>query len=459
MAKQQLPYDECAERAVLSAILRRLTAYDDVCQLIKPDDFFKDGHRLVYAAIVELIDEQKPVAIMSIKAKLQAASNLERAGGLTGLSDLLDDSSPAVNPKFYADIVAEKARLRRIASASEIARRKALQPDAESKTILDEMDIALSGMQALESYDPVSAESIVKDCADHMYHAITTGETGVKTGFPKLDWMIGGLQKTDLIILAGRPASGKTTLAMNMMTHAAKSGWSPLVFSIEMSRRQLGLRMISERARLDVRNLSQGRVTDDDYRIAEQVFPDISGLPLWVSDKPSLSIQELRSIARKHIRKNRTDAIMVDYLQLMTGGRQRFESRNIELSTITRGLKELAKELDLPLLVLSQMSRAIDHRHGKGKRPVMSDLRDSGAIEQDADLVIFVHRPDATGDKEIEVQDRALPAENMTELIISKHRNGPTGSVWMRFEGQFNRFDEVDFRDQAFPKHGGQYED
>lgn len=442
----KLPCDELAERTILAAILRRGEVYDDVCQIVKADDFFKESHRLIFSAASELIDEQKPVSVISVKSKLEASNNLDKAGGIVGLSDIIDASSSVANHVFYAEIVAEKSRLRRIITAAEVAQRKAMMPDAESRSILDEMDLALLGMQAAESYDPVSAETIIGECADHMQRAITVGESGVKTGYSKIDWMLGGLQKSDLIILAGRPSSGKTTLAMNIMSNAAKVGFSPLIFSIEMARRQLGLRMISERARLDVRNLSQGRVTVEDYTIAEQAFPMLAKLPMWISDKPGLTIQELRSITRKHYRKHRVDVVMVDYLQLMTGGRHRFENRNIELATITRGLKELAKELDVPILMLSQMSRAIDHRHGKNKRPQLSDLRDSGAIEQDADVVMFVHRPDRAGERTVTIHGAEYPSDNMSEIIINKHRNGPTGSVWMQFEGEFNRFNEIDFR-------------
>jgi replicative DNA helicase len=275
---------------------------------------------------------------------------------------------------------------------------------------------------------------------------------GYSTGFAELDKYF-RLVNSEMITIAARPSMGKTTLATNILINMAEAGSLGMMFSIEMSRRLLGLRVLSSKSGLDSRRLSQGHVNDSDYKFALEWIEILRKLPILVADPSGLSITQLRSAARRHARKHSIRVLVIDYLQLMTGGAGRFENRNIETASISGGLMGIAKELSIRVFAVCQMSRSVEHWGRKDKRPMLSDLRDSGAIEQDADRVIFIHRPDKMGERTVKFAGVDYPSDNMSEIIVAKHRNGPTGSLWMRFVGETNRFEVMDFYAQGENHH------
>ena len=444
------PYDEAAEKAVISSIIRKNEAIDDVIRILIPDDFFKDSHQIIYSAILDLYEDSVPFDLVTIKNKIEKQGNLDKIGGAFGLSEVVDGASLVTNTEHYARIVKEKSRLRNLISTAQDMLASCYSHDQESSQIIDMVEqkvFDLSDNMSGDKIEPIGqalAESF-KELKDTYHH----GVSGLKTGFSAFDNLTGGLQRGELIVVAGRPAMGKTAFGMNIATHIAHHQDVPtLIFSLEMVRSQVALRMLSAESKIDVQRLRKAKIKQNEWNIISDACGKLGNTPLYIDDTPDISVLEMKSAARRLSKKNPIGLIMVDYIQLVRG-EGRPETRQLEISQISRSLKFLAKELNCPVIALSQLSRAVENRPTGKKRPMLSDLRESGAIEQDADLVVMLYRPMYYNEKEVMIDKKVYPSEGLAEIIIAKQRNGPVGSFWLGFQDAFTQFINMDIQLQA----------
>ncbi|MFI5322227.1 MAG: replicative DNA helicase [Thermodesulfobacteriota bacterium] len=428
MLTRTLPQNLEAEQAVLGAILIENTVINQVMEVLIAEDFYKEAHRKIYNAMIELDRDNKPIDLLTLYDYLKGNGNLLEEVGESSYLTYLTEIVPATeNVVYYAKLVKEKSIVRNLVmAASDIAHR-----GNEGVTDLDEfidraeqtiLDIAQNKIKP-SFYDSRDLAAKALDIIETL-HARKELVTGISTGFEKLDYMTTGLQPADLVIVAARPGLGKTSLCLNIASHAAiDSGMSVGVFSLEMTKEQLMLRMLSMKAIVSYSNIRSGYIKDEDLEKLVRAAEEFSRAKLYIDDTPAISVLEIRAKARRQKRDKGLDLIIVDYLQLMRGTR-RTETREREIAEISGSLKALAKELSLPVIAVSQLSRQTEAR--SDRRPQLADLRESGAIEQDADLVLFVHRADAY---------RKTPEEKdgIAELIIGKQRNGPTGTVKLTF--------------------------
>jgi replicative DNA helicase len=429
------PQDLEAEKAVISGLLLDNSAIHGVLTELRPDDFYHPAHRTLYESIIALGDESQPVDLHTLSNHLSNRKALDAVGGALFLAEVADYESTAANVLHHARIVREKSLRRRlITAATEIVASVYDEPEPADK-LLDLAEgriFALGQEQARTSFQSLRDE--MHDTFDFV-EALREGTiTGVPTGFDDLDKLTGGFQRGDLIIVAARPSMGKTALALNMARNAAvQSGRRVGVFSLEMNRRSLVLRLLSSEAEVDVSRFHRGYVSTRDLSHLATAAGRLSNAPIWIDDSSSLTVLEMRAKARRLKHEHGLDLLVVDYLQLAQGAANA-ENRNQEISQISRGLKGLAKELDIPVIALSQLSRAPEQRGEGHRRPMLADLRDSGAIEQDADLVMFIYRA--------EFYDRGENPENagVAEIIVAKQRNGPTDTVKLQFDRQYARF-------------------
>jgi replicative DNA helicase len=431
------PHSIEAEQAVLGGLMLDATAWDQVADRVRAEDFYRNDHRLIFEAVAGLIERNQPCDAVTLSEHLESKALLDQVGGLGYLGTIARDTPTAANVRAYADIVRERAILRQLISAGDRIARSALEPEGrEAREIVDDaeravFEIAEQGSRGRAGF--VSVKSLlpqVVDRIDQLYQS--EGKmTGVATGFKQLDDMTSGLQPGDLIIVAGRPSMGKTTLAVNIAENAALgSGKSAAIFSMEMSAEALTMRMISSLGRINQGHLRSGRLSQDDWPRIDSAMTQLSNAKLYVDETPSLTPTELRARARRLKRERGLDLIVVDYLQLMqvTGTK---ENRATEISEISRNLKALAKELHVPVIALSQLNRGVEQR--TEKKPVMSDLRESGALEQDADVILLIYRE--------EVYEPNTTRKGIADIIIAKQRNGPTGDVQLTFLGQYTKFE------------------
>ncbi len=425
-----------AEQAVLGGLLIEAEAWDLVSDLVGEEDFYRRDHRLIFRAVRELAEQGEAVDAVTVSEHLAKQGD---AGGVTldYLAALAKNTPTAANIKAYAGIVRERSVLRQLARAAQEIGEAAFAPEGRSVTELLDLaerkvfEIAEQGGRAGRSYSDIR-ELLVRavDRIDQLFQA-DSPYTGVPTGFHDFDEMTSGLQKSDLIIVAGRPSMGKTSFAMNMVEHAAIKGGLPVaVFSMEMPGEQLAMRMMSSLGRIDQHKVRTGKLDDDDWPRLTSAVDLLNNARIFIDDTPGLTPAELRARARRIKREHDLGLIVVDYLQLMQVPGNR-ESRANEISEISRSLKGLAKELEVPVVALSQLNRSLEQR--PNKRPVMSDLRESGAIEQDADLIVFIYRD--------EVYNEDSPDKGTAEIIIGKQRNGPIGTVRLTFLGRYTRFE------------------
>jgi replicative DNA helicase len=434
------PHSIAGEQSVLGGLMLDNTAWDKVSDIVTAADFYRQDHRLIFTAITTLANEGKPLDAITVAEQLSITSHTEPAGGLAYLSELVKNTPSAANIKAYGEIVRERSVLRQlIAATNEIAESAYDTKGRKSTEILDEAErkvfkIAETGPQqgGPEPVNPIIAKTLKK--IDALFHS-DGGITGVTTGFSDLDERTSGMQKSDLIILAGRPSMGKTSLAMNLVENALlKTELPVLVFSMEMPADSLVMRMLSSLGRIDQSKIRNGKLDEEDWPRLTSAVNMLKGKPLYIDDSAALSPTELRSrsrrVAREH--KGKLGLIMVDYLQLMRVPGFT-EGRTAEISEISRGLKALAKELECPVLALSQLNRSLEQR--PNKRPVNSDLRESGAIEQDADLIIFIYRD--------EVYNEDTNDKGIAEIIIGKQRNGPIGTLRLAFLGRYTKFEDL----------------
>jgi replicative DNA helicase len=435
------PHSIDAEQSVLGGLLIDNAAFDRVGDVLTDSDFYRDDHRRIFRQISRLIERGKPADVVTVDEAIKSSEDKDKTGGITYLAALAGNTPSAHNVRRYAEIVRECAVLRRLIEVStEIADGALNRMGKEVGQLLDEAEskifqIAEAGAKTRQGFmeiQPLLTQ--VMERIDLLYHKDNPSDiTGIPTGYRDLDRDTSGLQPGDLVIIAGRPSMGKTALALNIAEHVAVENKLPVaIFSMEMSGSQLAMRLLGSIGRLDQHKLRTGRLSDDDWNRLTNAVGKLHDAPILVDESGALNALELRARARRlHRQYGALGLIVVDYLQLMQASSEG-ENRATEISEISRSLKSLAKELKVPVVALSQLSRAVEQRTGP-KRPIMSDLRESGAIEQDADLILAIYRE--------EVYTPDTPDKGMAEIIILKQRNGPIGTVKLTFLGEYTRFE------------------
>jgi replicative DNA helicase len=444
------------EEAVLGAMMLEKEALSTVIDILKPEAFYKPAHQSIYRAIVDLFNDSEPVDILTVTNKLKKNGELEIAGGAYSVSQLTNRVASSANVEYHARIILQKYIQRELIRISTEVINLSYE---ESSDVFDLLDKATESIyQLVDANVRKQQDSISKLLAkaiEQIEEASqqTTGVTGVPSGFTTVDRVTGGWQKSDLVILAARPAMGKTALVLTLCRNAAVDFNKPVVvFSLEMSSLQLVNRLISAEAELEQEKIRKGDLKDYEFVQLNERIHKLSKAPLFIDDTPALSIFELRAKARRLKENHDIQMIVIDYLQLMTSGVEgRGGNREQEISYISRSLKSLAKELDIPIIALSQLSRDVEKRATGTKRPQLSDLRESGAIEQDADMVIFIYRPEYYG---LDVFEDDQPSRGMAELYIAKNRHGSIAQPRVRFIGQFAKFADVDYVEGAKDIYG-----
>ena len=432
------PHSVEAERSLLGGLMLDQRAWDQVADVVGVDDFYRADHRAIFDTILTLTEQNRPPDAVTVSEQLDRENRLELAGGVDYLARLVEETPSAANVRAYAQIVRDNAMLRQLIEiGGDIA---ASAHGSEGRTVAELVDQAEQrvfeiadrgsggpGFKALKEILPQAIDRL--DVLSHSDSEIT----GVSTGFHAMDDMTAGMQRGELIIIAGRPSMGKTTLAVNIAENAAIGHQVPTaIFSMEMSAEQLTFRMIGSIGRVNQASLRRGKLTDEDWSRIDSAVSMMSKAPIFIDDSPGLSPTEVRARARRLKREHNLGLIVVDYLQLMSVAGT-VENRATEISEISRSLKALSKELDLPVIALSQLNRGVEQR--VDKKPVMSDLRESGAIEQDADVIIFIYRE--------EVYDKETPRKGIADIIIGKQRNGPVGEFHLTFLGEYTKFENL----------------
>ena len=436
------PHSVEAEQSVLGGIFIDTTAWDKISDLISEPDFYRFEHRLIYRHIGRLTEHAKPVDVITVAESLESNAELDKVGGLVYLGSLAQNVPSAANIRRYAEIVRERAIMRKLVEVGNDIAASAYNPQGrDADQLLDEaesrvFEISEAGERGRQGFIPIPPLLIkVVERIETLHGRDNPDDvTGIATGFTDLDRMTSGLQPGDLVIVAGRPSMGKTAFALNVAEHVALEVGKPVaVFSMEMGGTQLAMRMIGSVGKLNQQNLRTGRLEDDDWPRMTHALGRLNDAPIFIDETAALNSLELRSRARRlHRENNGLGMIVIDYLQLMSSSSNKLsENRATEISEISRSLKALAKELHVPVMALSQLNRGLEQR--PNKRPVMSDLRESGAIEQDADLILFIYRD--------EVYNPDSPDKGKAEIIIGKQRNGPIGKVELTFRGEYTRFD------------------
>jgi replicative DNA helicase len=433
------PQNLDAEKSLLGAVLIDEEVLADVSEAVKPKDFYDKNHEMIFDGMMRLYEKHKPVDMLTLTDELKRKDHLEIIGGSAYLSELTNYVPTAAHAEAYADLVSQKAVRRRLIKASGEISEMGYDEDSDMQELLSKAEAELFSVsdQSLKQ-DLVSIESVLTDSFDRMeeLHQNKGAIRGIRTGYRDLDNMTAGLQRSDLIILAARPAMGKTTLVTNLAYNVATiEQKAVLFFSLEMSKEQLVDRMLADAAGVDSWSIRTGNLSDDDFAKITDAMGEMAEAPIYIDDKPGLSVLEMRTKARRVAHEQELGLIVVDYLQLMQGSGRHDGNRVQEVSEISRGLKLVARELNVPVIALSQLSRSVETR--TPPIPQLSDLRESGSIEQDADIVSFIYRP---GYYEPENPDVA----NITDLIIAKHRNGPVGKVSLYFHPERLRFMSLD---------------
>lgn len=433
------PHSIEAEQSVLGGLLLDNAAFEKVTDLLSEDDFYRYDHRMIWHHIARLINLTRPADVITVNESLTSLGKAEEAGGLSYLNALAHNTPSAANIRRYAEIVRERSMLRKLVAVADDIAATAFNPQGkEARQLLDEAEsrvfkIAQEGArssQGFQEIQPLLAQVVER--IDELYHREgDTDVTGIPTGFLDLDRMTSGLQPGDLVIVAGRPSMGKTSFAMNLAEHVAiEQGLPVAVFSMEMGAVQLAMRMLGSVGMLDQHRMRTGKLRADDWPRVTHAVQRMQDAQIYIDETPGLTAVDLRARARRLTRQcSKLGLIVIDYIQLMSSSGHG-ENRATEISEISRALKSLAKELDCPVVALSQLNRSLEQR--PNKRPIMSDLRESGAIEQDADVILFIYRD--------EVYNPDSPDKGTAEIIISKQRNGPIGTTRLTFQGESTRF-------------------
>lgn len=423
-----------AEQSVLGSMLIDKEVVPVVMEILKPEDFYRPDHKEIYDVIIELFDRAQPIDLITVSERLKLHGKLELVGGLEYLTNIATEVPTTANVKHYAKIVEEKALLRKLIKASSDIVDLGYNASEEVSYILDKAEQNIFDiLQKRSSQGFVPIKDVLVDTFNKLEELYNNSGniTGIPTGFADLDFKTSGLHNSDLILIAARPAMGKTAFALNLAQNAAVHSNVPVaVFSLEMSREQLVNRMLCSEAMVDSNRMKTGKLEDNDWQKVAKALGPLSEAPIFIDDTPGVSITEIRAKCRRLKLEHNLGLVIIDYLQLMQGSRSKSENRQQEISEISRSLKILAKEINVPVITLSQLSRAPEAR--TDHRPILSDLRESGAIEQDADIVMFLYRDD--------YYNPETEKKNIAELILAKHRNGSTGTVELVWLGQYTKF-------------------
>jgi replicative DNA helicase len=440
ISERTLPHNLEAERSVLGAILLHNDAFNLAAEVIDSGDFFRDAHRRIFDRMVKLSERSNAIDLVTLKDELSKSGELDEVGGPAYIAALVDGVPRSMNVEHYARIIKEKATLRNLIFSANKILATAYDGGEDADVILDQAEHAIFAIADDKVRDGfVSLRELAHSSLDTIekLHARKELVTGVPTGFTDLDEMTSGLQQGDLVIVAARPSMGKTSLVLNMAQHVGtKTDMTVGFFSLEMSKEQLFMRLLTSEARIDAHRLRGGFLGERDWGRLSTAIGTLSEAKIFIDDTPSIGVLEMRAKCRRLASEHGLHLVIIDYIQLMQG-RGRFENRTLELASISRSLKGLAKELGVPIIVLSQLSRAPESR--SDHRPQLSDLRESGALEQDADVVAFIYRDDVYQDKNQPPTD----AQGVAEIIIGKQRNGPTGVVKLAFIREFTRFENL----------------
>jgi replicative DNA helicase len=443
------PHDLAAEQGVLGGILvHGEDVLAGIAANLQPEDFYDRRHGLIFGVAVELYNKAQPVDEITVTSRLSDQQKLDIVGGPAFLAQLADTIISQTHVEHYASLIKEKAMLRNFITAAHEAIDQAYESQADPEIALENAEAAIFAATSNKSKQGYSSmDEVVKSSMEVIEKRFQQKGMvlGVPTGFKRLDSYTTGLQAGDLIIIAGRPSMGKTAFALNVAANAALRGGVPTaIFSLEMSKEQLGMRLLASEARVSGGSIRSGYLSPQrDWPQLTMAADRLFNAPIFIDDTPALSVLDMRAKCRRLKSEKNLGFILVDYLQLMRGRRQSFDSREQEISDISRSLKALAKELDVPVVALSQLNRKVEDRPGD-KRPMLSDLRESGAIEQDADVIAFIYRKKVYKKKE----DPEEPDDNVAEIIIGKQRNGPTGTVKLAFLGDLTKFEDLSTEDE-----------
>ena len=433
------PQNIDAEQAVLGAMLIKKEAIAEVAQILRPEDFYRDAHKIVYEAMLNLFNKNEPADIVTVSDYLNNENLMEKVGGVTFITAWANTVPTAANVTYHAKIVREKADLRNLINTATDIAGMAYESSDDVADVIDKsekMIMEVANRQNVSAFTPM--RDIVMETFDkiNVLYESKGGLTGIPCGFTDLDKLTSGLQPSDLILVAARPSMGKTAFTLNIGAHVAlKEHKNVAIFSLEMSKQQLVQRMLCSEGGIDSQKLRKGELDKTDWGKLVNVANKVAEAPLYIDDTAGITVMELRSKARRLKAEKGLDLIIIDYLQLMQGrtGKGATDNRQQEISEISRSLKAVARELNVPVIALSQLSRSVES--SQIKRPMLSDLRESGSLEQDADIVMFLYRED--------YYDPETVNKNITEVIVAKHRNGPVDTVKMFFKKEFTRFNDL----------------
>lgn len=439
------PHNIEAEQAVLGAIFLEPSAVTTASEVLIPEDFYRTSHQLIFAVMMDLAGRGEPVDVVTVTAGLQNEKRLEEAGGVSYLAELADSAPTAANIEYYCGIVEEKSLLRRLIRTATSIVSDGYSREDDIDTILDDAEkniLDVAQRKRVSEFRPI--KDILMETYDNieMLQNRKGDITGTPTGFIELDRMTAGFQKSDFIIVAARPSVGKTAFALNIAQNVAtRTEANVAIFSLEMGAQQLAMRMLCAEGNIDAQKLRTGRLEEEDWQKLTMAMGSLSRAGIYIDDTPGIRVNDIRTKCRRLKQEKGLDMVVIDYLQLIlgTGGQRRSENRQQEVSEISRTLKAMARELDVPVIALSQLSRSVEAR--QDKRPMMSDIRESGSIEQDADIVAFLYRDD--------YYDKESDKQNIIEIIIAKQRNGPVGTVELAFIKEYNKFVNLDRKHNA----------
>lgn len=428
------PQDVQAEQSVLGGMLLSKDAIADAAESLDGCDFYRPAHERIYEAIIDLYGRGEPADAITVADELTKRGELQCIGGKAYLHELIQGVPIAANAGFYAEIVAERAVLRRlVAAGTRIVQMGYADGSGDAADVINAAQAEIFGVTAgKETEDYVRFGEVIIEAADEINAASSNNAqmTGVPTGFTDLDTLTNGLHPGQMIVIAARPAVGKSTIGLDIARAASiKAGMTSVIFSLEMSKTEISMRLLSAEGGIQLQHMRKGTMSDDDWTRLATTMGKVADAPLFIDDSPNMSLMEIRSKCRRLKKRNNLKLVIIDYLQLMVSGK-RVESRQQEVSEFSRALKLLAKELNIPVIAISQLNRGLEQR--TDKRPHMSDLRESGSIEQDADVVILLHREDS--------YDRESERAGETDLIVAKHRNGPIDTITVAFQGYYSRF-------------------
>ena len=426
-----------AEQAVLGAMLIKKEAIAEVQEILQPDDFYREAHRIVYEAMVQLQNNDEAVDLVTLTEQLRKSEQLDKIGGLAFITQLANAVPTAANVVYHAKIVKEKAELRSLINAATAIASAAYEDNTDVENIMDDAEkkiLAVANRQNGGAFE--SMKSIVMRTFEriNVLYESKGGLTGISSGFKDLDKLTAGLQKSDLILVAARPSMGKTAFTLNIASYVGTHGGKVAFFSLEMSKEQLMQRMLCAEGGIDATKLRTGQLDTQEWNKLVHVADTLSRAPIYIDDTAGITVMELRSKARRLKAEHGLDLIIIDYLQLMQGRPSKNgDNRQQEISEISRSLKALARELDVPVIALSQLSRSVESR--QIKKPMLSDLRESGSLEQDADIVMFLYRED--------YYDKDTENKNITDIIVAKHRNGPVDTISLFFQKEYTKFRDL----------------